>query len=152
MKQNVNKKKSNWGKQQNNKHDLNGGGLNSSKTMFQPKEKGNYSNNTMKENNSDVVKENNVVHKENVNEETPKKGKERKEKPVGSAAKEVNTSGNKFSVLEDLDDEEEMYEMEGNNDGISEEMEDVYSMNDGMACEMNKGDLKGMDGNVLQDC
>ncbi|GJR61916.1 hypothetical protein Tco_1504078 [Tanacetum coccineum] len=144
---------------------------------MEPKEKGNYSNNTMKENISDVVKENNVIHKENVNEETPKKGKEGKEKPVGSVAKEVNISGNKFSVLEDLDDEEEMYEIEGSknsankkkktnlnskedwkheiqkdNDGISIEMEDGYSMNDGMACEMNKGDLKGMDGNVLQDC
>ncbi|GKB09919.1 hypothetical protein Tco_0843842, partial [Tanacetum coccineum] len=99
---NVNKKKSNWGKKQNNKHDLNGGGLNSSKIMFHPKEKGNYSNNTIKENIFDVVKENNVVHKENVNEETPKKGKEGKEgkeKPIESAAKEVNTSGNKFSVL-----------------------------------------------------
>ncbi|GKD74537.1 hypothetical protein Tco_1332819, partial [Tanacetum coccineum] len=91
-----------------------------------------------------------------------------------SATKEVNTSGNKFSVLEDLDYEEELYEMEGiknsanikkktslngkedwkhemqkDNDDISVEMEDVYSMNDGMAYEMNKGDLKGMDGNVL---
>ncbi|GJW96534.1 reverse transcriptase domain-containing protein [Tanacetum coccineum] len=174
VKQNVNKKKSIWGKQQNNKHALTGGGLNSSKTVFQPKDKGNYSNNTMKGNNPNVVKENNVAHKENVNEETPKKGKERKENPVGSATKEVNTSGNKFSVLKDLDYEEELYEMKGiknnanikkktslngkedwkhemqkDNDDISVEMEDVYSMNDGMAYEMNKGDLKGMDGNVL---
>ncbi|GJZ56293.1 hypothetical protein Tco_0611486 [Tanacetum coccineum] len=49
-----------------------------------------------------------------------KKGKERKENPIGSATKEVNTSGNKFSVLEDLDYKEELYEMEGikNSDNI----------------------------------
>ncbi|GKB51427.1 RNA-directed DNA polymerase, eukaryota, reverse transcriptase zinc-binding domain protein, partial [Tanacetum coccineum] len=37
------------------------------------------------------------------------------------------------------------------NEDRIEELEDVYSMNDGMAGEMNKGDLRGMDENVLQD-
>nr|GFB18130.1 hypothetical protein [Tanacetum cinerariifolium] len=81
--------------------------------FIEPMDKENYNNNTIKENNSDVVKENNVVHKENVNDETPNKGKERKEKHVGSVAKEVNTSGNKFSVLEVIYDEKELYEIEG---------------------------------------
>ncbi|GKB41507.1 zinc knuckle CX2CX4HX4C containing protein [Tanacetum coccineum] len=38
------------------------------------------------------------------------------------------------------------------NDDTFMETEDVFSMNDGMAQEMNEGDVQRKDGNVLQDC
>nr|GFB33155.1 hypothetical protein [Tanacetum cinerariifolium] len=103
--------------------------------------------NNNKRSNSDVTKENIATQEgiKKVSDDTPKKGKGKNDKLESLVVQKENRSANKYSVLENLEDEGEFYEVED----TTVEMEDVYSMNDGMARDMNEGDLKGMIEHVL---
>ncbi|GKE58546.1 hypothetical protein Tco_1497731 [Tanacetum coccineum] len=96
-------------------------------------------------------------------ESTPNKDGS-KEKINRPSTKKDDRKEYKFYVLGRFDNEGEMLEIEGmvnrekllidkeGNDDTCMEIEDVFTMNDGMAQEMNEGDIKGKGKNVLQDC
>ncbi|GKD99172.1 RNA-directed DNA polymerase, eukaryota, reverse transcriptase zinc-binding domain protein, partial [Tanacetum coccineum] len=133
----------------------------SSKTVFQPKKslsnvnessEGSKPNSTPEESNiKDTLKGN-----ENMNVNIPNKeiGKRNKQ---GITTDQDKRSANKYSVLENLNKEDEVCAMVGlakddmmesrmQDDYSNEEMEDVHSMEDGMAGEMNEKDSRGLDG------
>ncbi|GKA13641.1 RNA-directed DNA polymerase, eukaryota, reverse transcriptase zinc-binding domain protein, partial [Tanacetum coccineum] len=87
--------------------------------------------------NKKIGKQNNNKSKNNQAQQCEKENNATQE-GIKKVSDDIPKKGN-------LDGEGELYEVE---DTIVE-MEDVYSMNDGMARDMNEGDLKGMDENVL---
>ncbi|GKA96494.1 RNA-directed DNA polymerase, eukaryota, reverse transcriptase zinc-binding domain protein [Tanacetum coccineum] len=89
-------------------------GLNKSKTVYQPKQDTNNGNDKMKGNDSDMIKENDVAQDgtKNGTDKTPKKMEERINLKALLLRKRI-WSANKYSVLENLDEEVELNEMEG---------------------------------------
>nr|GEW18662.1 RNA-directed DNA polymerase, eukaryota, reverse transcriptase zinc-binding domain protein [Tanacetum cinerariifolium] len=156
--QNPNKSKNSWAKKQNTN---NGGGLKSFKSVFQPKTSSNNVNESSEGSKSNSTPETNNLNdalkgSENMNVNTLKKGIGKRDKQ-GITTHQDNRSANKYFVLENLNEEDEVCEMAGlnkgdqvesrkQNDYSNEEIEDVYSMEDGMAGEMNEKDLRGLDG------
>nr|GEY28841.1 hypothetical protein [Tanacetum cinerariifolium] len=88
-----------------------------------------------------------------------KKGSGKRDKH-GITTENAKRSANKYSVLENLDEEDEMVRKPKGDkmksrkldDNCIEEIKDVYSMEDGMEGEMNEGDSTCLDGKILQDC
>ncbi|GJX22735.1 zinc knuckle CX2CX4HX4C containing protein [Tanacetum coccineum] len=147
-KQNISQNKNNWAHP---------------KTVYKQKKHLPNRNDKKMGSNSSVIRENSVNTKgtENVINKSLVRDKSR-DKPVSLVVHKENRSANKYSVLEDLDDEEVLSEDDmgnvkgkqgdkGNSIDLTREVEDVYSIEDGIARNMNEGDLKGMDEDVLQD-
>nr|GEX01848.1 hypothetical protein [Tanacetum cinerariifolium] len=113
-KQNTNKSKNTWVKQQTTKSDVNVGGLNSSKTVYQPKYSSNNGIEKMEGKNTDVIKETSDAQEgtKYMNDRTPKKGKGKRDKHGSPIVQDYNRSANKYSVLETLDEEGKVYEMD----------------------------------------